>query len=330
MRLSFIIPCYNVAKYIVECLGSIYAQRLSEDEFEIICVNDYSTDTTRDIIENIQKEHTNLILLNQPLNMYSGAARNRGLEIARGEYIWFVDADDKIKPDVANHLIDMATSENLDLLLFNYDEFNDGKENDVNVIDDIFTTSTIMSGNEFVKILFNYNLSSLSLLWLRLFRRSLIDNNNIRFSNLYISQDGPFAYETLLMADRVQSIKDRCYLYRVNSQSITANKNTARKNAVWSFQYPLELYKLKERVFYTVYQKIISQIDKNIHYEINEYSRRYLLLPKSKKNKYYNIMCENKDWYKIAHLYLTKKNKIIYKSRLLGEFFFRTMINILL
>ena len=108
VRLSFILPCYNVGRFIADTLGSLYAQGMPEDEFEVICVNDCSTDDTHDRIAAFAQDHSNLILLDQPRNLYSGAARNRGLEVAQGEYIWFVDSDDQAKPGMAPHLLEIA------------------------------------------------------------------------------------------------------------------------------------------------------------------------------------------------------------------------------
>ena len=246
VKLSFILPCYNVGRFITDTLGSLYAQGMTEDEFEVICVNDCSTDDTHDRIAAFAEAHPNLFLLDQPWNMYSGAARNRGLDVAQGEYIWFVDSDDQVNPGVAPKLLELACAEKLDLLLFNYDEFVDGHPEDVHPVQAIFPGTDIMDGGSFVHTYFDDRLTRLSLLWLRLFRRGLIEENKIRFPDLYISQDCPFAWETLLLAKRVKAIPDRCYLYRSSAGSITANKNTAKKAAVWSFQFPYELERVSE------------------------------------------------------------------------------------
>lgn len=322
MRLSFILPCYNVGRFIGDCLDSIYAQNLLEDEFEVICVNDCSTDNTREVIVSKQKAHGNLILLDQPRNMYSGAARNRGLDVARGDYIWFVDSDDKVKPGMARHLLDLAYAENLDLLLFNFDEFCDGTPDKYNQVKDIFGDTDVMTGNDFVEQKFQCSLKRLSLLWLRLFRRSLIEKNKIRFPDLYISQDCPFAWETLLMAERVKSISERCYDYRLNSQSITAKKNTAKKAAVWSFQFPVELVKLKDKVNGHVADGIVREIDASIRFEVNEFAKRYQQLPSEEKSVYYKAMRNNKSWFRLFRCYLSRKNRMIYCLGRFGEKYF--------
>ena len=322
LKLSFILPCYNVERYVADCLNSIYAQDLPEDEFEVICVNDCSTDKTREVIASIQGQHSNLVLIDQPRNLYSGAARNRGLEVAKGDYIWFVDADDRVKPQVAAHLLDKANGEDLDVLLFNYDEFRDGNESEYNKIKDMFRDTEVVGGGTFAEREFGCNLSRLSLLWLRLVKRSLIEKHGIRFSDLYISQDGPFAWESLLLSQRVMSISERCYDYRANAQSITSNKNTAKKAAVWSFQYPVQIKNVKEKVAGAVPDGVVAWLDQSIRYEVNEFAIRYQRLPAEEKTQYYKAMRAAKGWYKEFKHCLSRKNRMAYWLGQLGEPFF--------
>ncbi|MBQ8958947.1 MAG: glycosyltransferase [Bacteroidales bacterium] len=326
LKLSFILPCYNVERYIADCLNSIYAQDLPENEFEVICVNDCSTDKTREVIASVQGQHPNLVLINQSRNMYSGASRNRGLEMAKGDYIWFVDADDMVKPQVAAHLLDMAYADDLEVLLFNYDEFKDDHSDGCNKIKDLFRDTEVMGGSAFAEREFGCILSRLSLLWLRLVKRSLIERYNLRFSDLYISQDGPFAWESLLLAERVKSISERCYDYRVNSQSITADKNTAKKAAVWSFQYPTQIKSVKEKVAGAVPDGVVAWLDQSVRYEVNEFAVRYQRLPAEEKTQYYKAMRAEKGWYKKFKCCLSRKNKVVYWMGFFGEHAFSKAI----
>ncbi|MCH5319078.1 MAG: glycosyltransferase [Paramuribaculum sp.] len=93
MWLSYIIPLYNCEKYIEQCLESLLAQGLKEKDYEIIVVNDGSTDSGADIVGGYVLSHPNILLINQK-NKGVSEARNRGMEMARGDYIIFVDADD--------------------------------------------------------------------------------------------------------------------------------------------------------------------------------------------------------------------------------------------
>lgn len=92
-KLSIIIPVYNVEEYISRCLDSIYTQNIDEKYFEVITVDDGTKDNSVEIIKRYQEKHKNLILFSQENTGLSGA-RNAGLKLASGEYIWFVDSDD--------------------------------------------------------------------------------------------------------------------------------------------------------------------------------------------------------------------------------------------
>ena len=319
IKLSYILPCYNVGRFIADTLGSIYAQGLPEDEFEVICVNDCSTDDTRDIIAGIQAQHSNLTLLDQPRNMFSGAARNRGLEVAEGEYIWFVDADDMVKLGSAPFLLEQAKMDELDILLFNYDEFRDGEPGLFLEHDDIFRATDVMDGCGFVEKEFGGRLNQLSILWLRLVRRDLIERYHIRFPGLYISQDCPFAWETLLRAERVRAIPGRYYNFRASAGSITANKNTARKAAVWSFQFPREIKKLEARLDGRIPKIVKTTLESNVRHEVNQFANRYLALPEGERGAYYKAMKGSEDWFKEFCQSLSRRNRIIYRSSLFGE-----------
>ena len=93
MKLSIIIPVYNVEEYIARCLDSIYNQNIEESQYEVIVVNDGSPDGSLDITKTYVLKHTNLTIISQE-NAGLSAARNAGLEKAQGEYVWFVDSDD--------------------------------------------------------------------------------------------------------------------------------------------------------------------------------------------------------------------------------------------
>ena len=109
MLISFIVPVYNTEKYLNACLDSLLAQDISLDDYEIICVNDGSTDRSKDILKRYESEYKNIIVINQK-NSGVCVSRNAGLLIARGEYIWFIDSDDIIERDLLKRLKTIADS----------------------------------------------------------------------------------------------------------------------------------------------------------------------------------------------------------------------------
>ena len=98
MKLSIVIPVYNVEKYVSECLDSCLEQNVDITDYEIIIVNDGSTDNSANLI-NLYAKQSNIIIINQE-NLGLSAARNAGIKIAKGEYIWIVDSDDWIEPGI--------------------------------------------------------------------------------------------------------------------------------------------------------------------------------------------------------------------------------------
>ncbi|MFY8166999.1 MAG: glycosyltransferase [Sediminibacterium sp.] len=117
IKISYILPVYKVEPYIEKCILSIIATDLSLNDYEIIAVNDGSPDKCRQIIEGLQAQYPNIVLINQQ-NQGVSAARNAGLELAKGEYIVFVDPDDFLAGTEVNKHYEYAKLHNLDILLF--------------------------------------------------------------------------------------------------------------------------------------------------------------------------------------------------------------------
>ncbi len=93
--LSIIIPVYNAEKFIHDCLNSLLNQDISAEEYEIICVNDGSTDNSLAILQDYAKSNPNVVVIDKP-NGGVSQTRNKGLAASRGEYVWFIDSDDWI------------------------------------------------------------------------------------------------------------------------------------------------------------------------------------------------------------------------------------------
>lgn len=123
MLVSFIIPSYNSAHTVVRCLDSIFALTLKPQEFEVIFIDDCSTDNTCEIVAAYQSKHTNISLLRQPKNNRQGAARNRGVSIAKGEYICFVDSDDAVAEGIVS-AIRLSNELQTDMTAFHYGNAN--------------------------------------------------------------------------------------------------------------------------------------------------------------------------------------------------------------
>lgn len=111
-KISVIIPCYNVQKYIMRCFDSIYSQTYGFENLEVILIDDLSTDNTWSILESLQRQYPeNVISLKIQKKGKCGGARNLGMDICTGKYITFVDADDYVHPDMLRVLYDRMTED---------------------------------------------------------------------------------------------------------------------------------------------------------------------------------------------------------------------------
>ena len=125
IRLSIIIPIYKVAKYVEHCIRSLEIQDISKEEYEIICVNDGSPDNCKEIVEKLQKEFSNIILINQH-NQGVSVARNNAIKRTEGKYILSIDPDDYVVANSFKRILTKIEENRLDVLYFGFEilDFN--------------------------------------------------------------------------------------------------------------------------------------------------------------------------------------------------------------
>lgn len=207
---SIILPIYKVEDYLPDCLSALYNQDIPECNYEIICVNDGSPDSCGRIIADFSSRHDNIIVVNQE-NQGVSAARNAGLQIAKGEYIWFIDPDDVIVPNCFSFLEDYVRQTPLDMILFQvyrfHRVFTDKEKQEAN-------THTLTS---------NVGWSGI---FGRLIRKHIIDTNHLRFhTDLIVSEDRIFLAQLAECVKTVAQIDDVIYCYRQQPSSITHTHN---------------------------------------------------------------------------------------------------------
>lgn len=218
MKLSIIIPFYNVEKYIAECLDSVYAQDIHETEYEVICVNDCSPDASRDIVLGYQKKHSNLKLVEHEVNKMLGAARNTGLKAAKGEYVWFIDSDDYIEKNVLAKLLNQIYKNGLEILQFNCNKVNN--ENEVSNFQYFPNNTNSIKGIEYLKIDSHPYWDRLVTTWSKIFNREFLITNKLFFPNAVFYEDNVHTLKSLLLCEKFQYINNQIYYYRDNSNSI--------------------------------------------------------------------------------------------------------------
>ena len=218
-RLSIIIPFYNVAQYIAQCLDSVYNQDIPEEEYEVICVNDASPDNSLEIVKEYQKKHKNLILVEHEVNKKLGAARNTGRKIAKGRYLWNVDSDDMIAPNCLKEMLEICEKNELDVLVFSNKFIVNNTIQNTNNNDAIFSSSCL-TGLEFMRNVVSKRLHLISPVWRQLFRREFLDRNSIYSLEINMSEDVPYTFKAITLAQKIQSVSDEYYIYRCNPESI--------------------------------------------------------------------------------------------------------------
>lgn len=216
MKLSIVIPFYNVEKYIAECLDSVYNQDIPEEEYEVICVNDCSPDKSRDIVLEYQKQHANLILVEHEVNKMLGAARNTGLRVAKGDYIWFIDSDDFIQDNSLSNLLGIIYSDNLEILQFNCYKHNSRDEKF-----QFFPLDTgVLTGIDYLGSNINNYWERIVTAWSKIYNRHLLLSNDLNFPEGVFFEDNLHTLKALLVCKRFRYIPEQVYYYRYNESSI--------------------------------------------------------------------------------------------------------------
>lgn len=218
--LSFVVPCYNVEKYVQRCLDSIYACNLPKEQYEVICINDCSPDNVQEILERNREKHGNLRVIVHEKNKGLGGARNTGIREAKGKYLWFVDSDDDIMGDCLKEVLDKTCGQNLDIMCFNYRRVDSvGNEMPVQYyMKDIY----VQDGVSFSKTAFEGGLAlNMGFVWRFLYKTEFLRLQGLLFPEKVCWEDTVFMPQALLEAGRVAAVSDVLYSYRVNVDSIS-------------------------------------------------------------------------------------------------------------
>lgn len=220
ISLSFIVPVYNVEKYILDCLKSIAFQTCNE--YEIVIINDGSTDNSQLIIENYIRDMRNVQLINKK-NEGISIARNVGLQKAKGEYVCFIDSDDFYKIDFSQNFLDICHKYDLDMIRGTYGIYDDeSKQYLSHDIPKMTYINKILKGKDFLKYAINEH-SNEVVPWLGFYKREFLLKNNIFFPR-YISyeEDHLFFLKALLSEEcRVYQTNVEFYAYRKRKGSAT-------------------------------------------------------------------------------------------------------------
>ena len=327
---SIIVPVYNAEDYLHQCIDSILGQTYRN--IEVILVDDGSTDNSGDICREYANVDSRIIVLSQK-NAGAAAARNKGIDIARGEYIGFVDSDDYIDSDMYEILVDAIQENNADVAqILSRRVTNDGAVVNQELIDRTENNPPVIYHSEGA---IEHYLTGNHSLWCHIYMATL-------FNNLYIpegmsGEDLAVVIPLYDRCNRVVKVNKYKYNYRLNLNSVTHSGLTQRAINLF-YEYEKQLHKYSNRHVYK--EILIFTLSKSLAGILNamllegddgfDNNETYF---KNKLKKYYSLFCNNKYisknqinkynlYLKIRPLYkmmLILKRRFLFRKPLYGE-----------
>lgn len=223
IKVSVIIPVYNVALYLSQCVDSVLKQTLSE--IEIIIVDDGSTDGSEKICDEYEKTYNNISVFHKD-NGGLGSARNYGLKYAKGEYFFLLDSDDWLSENALEILYSEAKNNSLDIALCGADvvyELDDLQNMQQFNYDRCKDIRAVRTGIESLERAYE-NGEYYTSVCLRLYRTLYFNKKAFSFDEKHIHEDEAVGFLSYLQAERVEIISDKLYYRRVRSGSIMTEK----------------------------------------------------------------------------------------------------------
>ena len=290
-KLSLVIAMYNIRDYIGECVKSCLNQVGVEDnDYEIIIVNDGSTDDSSLVAEHIIEGHNNAHIIKKPNGGLSDA-RNFGLEHANGDYVWYIDGDDIIDQNAVKTIIE-ATKSEAQVYMINYEElYPDGLHKKIE-FDSSRLPSVSFNANELIA---NNKMSFPPMMaWLQIQKRSFIKENELSFLKDAKSEDLEYTAKLFAVANKVVHIPSTLYVYRQNrTGSIIQNLNN---DSYW-IQNLLNIcisvsdYMKKMCIKDSYKNKILAVLSSTVIFylfkqDYDNYKKSRILINKSKLNLY--------------------------------------------
>ena len=218
MRFSIIIPAYNVEDYIECCIKSVCEQDFRKDQYEVIVVDDKSSDNTNTIVEKLKETFSNIKLIRHSINKKQGGARNTAMKIVKGEYLIFVDSDDCFLYKNVLSVLDqiLESNEDIDILRGEYRIIDSSyRENVMEEISVIPSIEKQVSRNYLLEGEFPCHIHS------SCFKRKLILDNNLYFREQVFFEDTDWFAKILYFSSKIGFIDCPFYGYRENIGSTT-------------------------------------------------------------------------------------------------------------
>jgi len=213
-KISVIIPIFNVEKYLRECLDSVVYQTFQD--LEVLCINDGSTDGSPAILEEYARKDERIKVIHQE-NRGQAVARNRGLEIARGEYVLFLDSDDYWSKELCEKIFQKASETDSALIQFQFQPFG---ETTFHFEVESVEYRTLVTDEEKIRME-----HIVPCVWAYAYRRSFLEEHRLRFPESFDFEDVPFIYMARYFANQIDFLVYKLYFYRLGSGYSTSRKS---------------------------------------------------------------------------------------------------------
>ena len=305
-KLSIIIPCYNCEKTLREAVDSCYVQGFSENEFEIVMVDDGSTDETRELMKRLAEEHANLHLFFHEKNKGGGAARNTAVANSKSEVIFCLDSDDLLPPNTMDKMLNYLHKKQCDGVGFNYFlNFNGTNVNDIN---HIITMSYVGERIPFDSLLQEENQMC------ALYHVFMFTKNSFNKAGGYPTHHGfdtqGFAWRFLTAGLHAETCPNTKYLQRVNFHKsyYLREYNDGKVNLNWKMIFIEHFYLFNKETKKFILDYDISDFTKNIYTQLKKRQKVF-------RDDYCNFIGSN---YRHTVAEIKVKNKLIKVNSLSG------------
>ena len=284
--ISVIIPIYNAEKYLNRCIDSIINQSIGFENIELILADDNSSDNSKNIINGYCEKYSNIKSFFSTTNHgFPGYGRNIGLKNSTGKYIMFIDNDDTYEPDFCETMYRIIENKNCDIVSCNHNCI----ENDLIIKEDAFTK--ISSENNFkndnlklVKLNKFYNIPAVEI-WTKIFKSSIIKDNNIKFIEDRLNEDTEFLFNYLFYADNLIYTDYYGYNHYRDGKNLSYYSSKSTLRFINSYYYLLDLcedkygsvdtvYLFKDRIEATFYLILLSSHKKCLLEKLYEFENK--------------------------------------------------------
>ena len=267
-KISVILPVFNSEKFLLYALESI--QKQSFKNYEVICVNDASTDGSLNILKNYANNDNRFKIIDCKKNLGAGGARNVALDKSQGRYITFLDSDDTLDQYCLEKLYLKADETDADIIIYKtsiIDKINNTKKvAKKSLREDLLPNKEVFKASDCKKYIFNISYGGLGG---KCLKKDFIKNHNIRFQKSSRSEDFVFYYHALILAKKITTIKESLYNndITINTESLESTKN--EDPTIFFKMIKLSKKIIEELSNYTIYkQSFINSCIERIYYNI--------------------------------------------------------------